>query len=118
MAPFLLANFLATLYFAIYIFGGLRPPDRYGAKYNVARKLAKRNGAIIYANLPYMSNYPTHLNCLKFVCLPSVDENKIETAIWPSIFCIREGNLDQPYPRQVCWSFYPSPSPSPGRVQV
>ena len=36
--------------------------------------------------------------------------------IWPSIFCIREGNLDQPYPRQVCWSFYPSPSP--GRVQV
>ena len=82
MAAFLLANFLATLYFAIYIFGGLRPPDRYGAKYNVARKLAKRNGAIIYANLPYMSNYPTHLNCLKFVSLPSVNENKIETAKW------------------------------------
>ena len=88
MAPFLLANFLATLYFAIYIFGGLRPPDRYGAKYNVARKLAKRNGAIIYANLPYMSNYPTHLNCLKFVCLPSVNENKIETAM-------SEGLMDQ-----------------------
>ena len=53
MAPFLLANFLATLYFAIYIFGGLRLPDRYGAKYNVARKLAKRNGAIIYAKAEF-----------------------------------------------------------------
>ena len=48
MAPFLLANFLATLYFVFY-FRGLRPPYRYGTKYNVARKLAKRNGAIIYA---------------------------------------------------------------------
>ena len=49
MAPFLLANFLATLYFVFYVSGGLRPPYRYGTKYNVARKLAKRNGAIIYA---------------------------------------------------------------------
>ena len=31
--------------------GGLRPPYRYGTKYNVARKLAKRNGAIIYAKI-------------------------------------------------------------------
>ena len=47
MAPFLLANFLATLYFVFYLQGGLRPPYRYGTKYDAARKLAKRNGAII-----------------------------------------------------------------------
>ena len=35
MAPFLLANFLATLYFVFYLQGGLRPPYRYGTKYNV-----------------------------------------------------------------------------------
>ena len=35
--------------FCILLMGGLRPPYRYGTKYNVARKLAKRNGAIIYA---------------------------------------------------------------------
>ena len=31
------------------LIGGLRPSYRYGTKYNVARKMAKRNGAIIYA---------------------------------------------------------------------
>ena len=46
---FLLANFLATLHFVIYLEGGVRPLYRYGTKYNVARKLANRNGAIIYA---------------------------------------------------------------------
>ena len=49
MAPFLLANFVATLHFVFYLQGGLRPPYRYGTEYNVSRKLAKRNGAIIYA---------------------------------------------------------------------
>ena len=49
MAPFLLANFLATFYFVFYLQGGLRPLYRYGTKYNVARKLAERNEAIIYA---------------------------------------------------------------------
>ena len=32
MAPFLLANFLATLHFVFYLQGGLRPPYRYGTK--------------------------------------------------------------------------------------
>ena len=51
MALFLLANFPATLYFVFYLWVGLRPQYRYGTKYNVARKLAKRNGAIIYAKI-------------------------------------------------------------------
>ena len=54
MAPFLLANFLATLYFALYLYGGRNPPYTYKAKYDVARKLAKKNGAIIYTKV-----YPT-----------------------------------------------------------
>ena len=33
MAPFLLANFLATLHFVFYLQGGLRPPYRHGTKY-------------------------------------------------------------------------------------
>ena len=62
MAPFLLASFLATLYFVFYwyyqyLVGVLRPPCRYGTKYNEVRKLAKRNGAIIYAKAGRI--YPT-----------------------------------------------------------
>ena len=49
MAPFLLANFLATLYFVPYLCGGRSPPYTYNTKYNVARQLAQRNGARIYA---------------------------------------------------------------------
>ena len=49
MASFILANFLATLHFVFYVEEGLRTSYRYGTTYNVARKLAKRNGAIIYA---------------------------------------------------------------------
>ena len=49
MAPFLLANFLATLYFVFYVKERLRSSYGYSTKYNVARKLAKRNGAIIDA---------------------------------------------------------------------
>ena len=39
-------------YFVFYLLyrGGLRPTYRYGTKCNVARKLAKRNGAIINAS--------------------------------------------------------------------
>ena len=47
MAPFLLANFLATLHFVFYLWGELRPLYRYGTICNSAGKLAKRNGAII-----------------------------------------------------------------------
>ena len=35
--------------FCLLLIGGASPSYRYGAKYNVARKLANRNGAIIYA---------------------------------------------------------------------
>ena len=35
--------------FCILLIGVASPPYRYGTKYNVARKLAKRNEAIIYA---------------------------------------------------------------------
>ena len=49
MASFLVANFLATLYFVFFLWAVLRPPSRYGTKYHVARKVAKRNGAITYA---------------------------------------------------------------------
>ena len=48
MASFLLANFLATLYFAP--IEGAPAPCRYDTKYNVARKLAKRDRAIINVN--------------------------------------------------------------------
>ena len=43
--------------FCILLIGGLRPPYRYGTNYNVARKLAKRNGAIIFAKAGGI--YPT-----------------------------------------------------------
>ena len=49
MALFLLANFLATLCFAFYVYEGLRPSYTYSAKYNVDRKLAKGNGPIVCA---------------------------------------------------------------------
>ena len=67
MAPFLLANFLATLYFVFYLYQGLCPSYRYGTRYNVARKLAKRNGAIIYANFvgpTLVVVYPSCFQCL------------------------------------------------------
>ena len=60
-----LANFPATLYFVFYLKGGLRPPQSYGAKYNVARKLVKRNGAMIYAKAGRI--YPTYHFPLTFV---------------------------------------------------
>ena len=62
-----MANFLGTLYFVFYLLGGLRPPYRYGTKYNVARKLAKRNGAIIYAKAGRI--YPTLYLALLFLIL-------------------------------------------------
>ena len=36
------------LYLVVYLLWGLRPPYRYGTRCNVARKLAQRNGGIIY----------------------------------------------------------------------
>ena len=65
MAPFLLANFLATLYFVFYLSEGLGPPYRYSTKYNIARKLAKGNGAIIYAEAGRI--YPTLYLALIFL---------------------------------------------------
>ena len=50
--------------FCILLIGGLRPPYRYGTKYNVAGKLAKRNGAIIYAKAGRI--YPTLYLALLF----------------------------------------------------
>ena len=44
-------------YFVFYLREWLRHPYRYGTKYNVARKLAKRNGSIIYAEAG--RTYPT-----------------------------------------------------------
>ena len=41
----------AYIVLCILLMDGLRPPYRYGTKYNVARKLAKRNGAITYAKI-------------------------------------------------------------------
>ena len=41
-----LSNSGYIVFCLLLIWGGLRPPYRYGAKYTVARKLAKRNGAI------------------------------------------------------------------------
>ena len=43
--------------FCILLIGVASTPHRYGTKYNVARKLAKRNGAIIYAKAGRI--YPT-----------------------------------------------------------
>ena len=47
--------------------GGLRTPYTYGTKYNVARKLAKINEGITYAeweDLPYSVPGPTLFNSL------------------------------------------------------
>ena len=65
MGPFLSANFLATVSFVLYLQGVLRPPYKYGAKYNVARKLVKRNAAIIYAKAETI--YPTLYLALLFL---------------------------------------------------
>ena len=71
MAPFLLANFLATLHFVFYFLGGLRPQYRYGTKCYVARKLAKRNDAIIYAKAE--RTYPTLSLAPLFSIVYSID---------------------------------------------
>ena len=51
MAPFPLGKFFCDNVFCFLFRGGVCSSYGYGAKYHAARKLAKRNGAIIYAKI-------------------------------------------------------------------
>ena len=62
-----MANFLVTLYFVPYLYEV--PLYKENTKYNVARKWAKRNGAIIDAKVGKLRIYPTLYLALFFLIL-------------------------------------------------